>query len=68
MREKAPMRDTFFGIKAEPQRPTSVATEFMDMEWDDDVLSEFEDNSPRISVNSVSDFVGKRSGLVPRQP
>ncbi|KAK1512925.1 PH domain-containing protein [Colletotrichum tamarilloi] len=52
MREKAPMRDTFFGIKAEPQRPTSVATEFMDMEWDDDVLSEFEDNSPRISVNS----------------
>ncbi|KAK2028728.1 PH domain-containing protein [Colletotrichum zoysiae] len=52
MREKATMRDTFFGIKAEPQRPTSVATEFMDMEWDDEVLSEFEDNSPRISVNS----------------
>ncbi|GJC84158.1 protein pob1 [Colletotrichum liriopes] len=52
MREKANMRDTFFGIKAEPQRPTSVATEFMDMEWDDEVLSEFEDNSPRISVNS----------------
>ncbi|GKT42117.1 protein pob1 [Colletotrichum spaethianum] len=46
------MRDTFFGIKTEPQRPTSVATEFMDMEWDDEVLSEFEDNSPRISVNS----------------
>ncbi|OBR15541.1 PH domain-containing protein [Colletotrichum higginsianum IMI 349063] len=52
MREKPTMRDTFFGIKAEPQRPTSVATEFMDMEWDDEVLSEFEDNSPRISVNS----------------
>ncbi|KAK2050148.1 PH domain-containing protein [Colletotrichum somersetense] len=52
MREKATMRDAFFGIKAEPQRPTSVATEFMDMEWDDEVLSEFEDNSPRISVNS----------------
>ncbi|KAK1974818.1 PH domain-containing protein [Colletotrichum cereale] len=52
MREKATMRDTFFGIKAEPQRPSSVATEFMDMEWDDEVLSEFEDNSPRISVNS----------------
>ncbi|KAK2002284.1 PH domain-containing protein [Colletotrichum falcatum] len=52
MREKAIMRDAFFGIKAEPQRPTSVATEFMDMEWDDEVLSEFEDNSPRISINS----------------
>ncbi|OLN88548.1 Protein pob1 [Colletotrichum chlorophyti] len=52
MREKATMRDTFFGIKSEPQRPISVATEFMDVEWDDDVISEFEDNSPRISVNS----------------
>ncbi|KAF6841159.1 sam and ph domain-containing protein [Colletotrichum plurivorum] len=52
MREKATMRDTFFGLRSEPQRPTSVATEFMDMEWDDEVLSEMEDNSPRISVNS----------------
>ncbi|TDZ17730.1 Protein pob1 [Colletotrichum orbiculare MAFF 240422] len=54
MREKAPLRETFFGLKAEPQRPLSVATEFMDVEWDDDVLSELEDNSPRISVNSSS--------------
>ncbi|KAJ0291178.1 hypothetical protein COL940_000366 [Colletotrichum noveboracense] len=54
MREKVPMRDTFFGLKSEPQRPSSVATEFMDMEWDDEVLSELEDNSPRISVNSSS--------------
>lgn len=58
MREKVPMRDTFFGLKSEPQRPSSVATEFMDMEWDDEVLSELEDNSPRISVNSVSSRAG----------
>jgi hypothetical protein len=56
MRQKQSLRDTFFGIKNEPQRrPGSVATEFMDTDWDDeDLVSEIEDNSPRLSINSVS--------------
>ena len=57
MRQKQSLRDTFFGLKNEPrqQRPNSVATEFMDTDWDDeDQNSEIEDNSPRISVGSVS--------------
>ncbi len=56
MRQKQSLRDTFFSIKNEPlQRPTSVATEFVDTDYDDDDLaSDIEDNSPRISVNSVS--------------
>ncbi len=57
MRQKQSLRDTFFGLKGEQQlRPTSVATEFMDTDWDDDedeIVSEFEENSPRVSVNSV---------------
>jgi hypothetical protein len=55
MRQKQSLRDTFFGLKSEPQRPTSVATEFMDTDYDDDeIVSEIEDNSPRVSINSVS--------------
>lgn len=59
MRQKPAPRDTFFNLKHEPQqiRPTSVATEFVDTDWDgeeDEVISEPEDNSPRVSLQSVS--------------
>ncbi|GFP52463.1 protein pob1 [Trichoderma asperellum] len=57
MRQKPAPRDTFFNLKHEPQqiRPTSVATEFVDTDWDgeeDEVISEPEDNSPRVSLQS----------------
>lgn len=59
MRQKPAPRDTFFNLKQEPQqtRPASVATEFVDTDWDgeeDEVISEPEDNSPRVSLQSVS--------------
>lgn len=69
MLEKAHLHDTFFGLKnaGHPER-NSVLTEFMmESDWDeDDILSELEDgddivsegedceNSPRVSVHSVS--------------
>ncbi|PKS06615.1 hypothetical protein jhhlp_007364 [Lomentospora prolificans] len=64
MRERNSYRDTFFSLKREPQRrPMSVATEFVDTDWDeDDILSDFEepldnidhfDNSPRASLHSA---------------
>ncbi|KAM0332466.1 hypothetical protein ACHAQA_002747 [Verticillium albo-atrum] len=53
MRQKASLRDTFFGLKNDLQdRPVSVATEFVDTDWDEEIMSEAEDNSPRHSVNS----------------
>ncbi|RFU76109.1 hypothetical protein TARUN_6138 [Trichoderma arundinaceum] len=56
MRQKPAPQNTFFNLKHEPQqfRPTSVATEFVDTDWDeeDDVISEPEDNSPRVSLQS----------------
>ena len=54
MRQK-PTRDTFFSLKAESQtqRPSSVATEFVDTDWDEEIVSEAEDNSPRVSLQSV---------------
>ncbi|PNY24721.1 Protein pob1 [Tolypocladium capitatum] len=53
MRQK-PARDTFFSLKTESQtqRPTSVATEFVDTDWDEEIVSEAEDNSPRVSLQS----------------
>ncbi|KAJ6446206.1 SAM and PH domain-containing protein [Purpureocillium lavendulum] len=53
MRQK-PARDTFFSFKDESQaqRPTSVATEFVDTDWDEELLTEAEDNSPRVSLQS----------------
>ncbi|KAF7560671.1 hypothetical protein G7046_g3483 [Stylonectria norvegica] len=55
MRQKATPRDTFFSLRNESQyRPTSVATEFVDTDWDeDDIISDVEDNSPRISLQSA---------------
>ncbi|KAK2612461.1 hypothetical protein QQS21_001565 [Conoideocrella luteorostrata] len=47
-------RDTFFSLRNESQaqRPVSVATEFVDTDWDEEIISEAEDNSPRISLQS----------------
>ena len=57
MQQKRLPRDTFFSFKngADFQRPTSVATEFVDTDWDgDDMISDHEeDNSPRVSMHSV---------------
>lgn len=44
--------DAFFNMKALAPRPMSSATEF-DTDFEDD-FSDVEDNSPRLSVNSVS--------------
>ncbi|KAF7545262.1 hypothetical protein G7Z17_g9303 [Cylindrodendrum hubeiense] len=57
MRQKPIPRDTFFSLKNESQlHRQSVATEFMDTDWDEEeeeILSDVEDdNSPRLSVQS----------------
>ncbi|OTB15734.1 hypothetical protein K445DRAFT_75236 [Daldinia sp. EC12] len=57
MRQKSQLHDPFFGLKGFDPRPTSVATEIVDTDWDeeDDIISEIEDDdpdSPRISLNS----------------
>ncbi|KAF4965761.1 hypothetical protein FSARC_6464 [Fusarium sarcochroum] len=58
MRQKPLPRDTFFSLKNDSQileRPISVATEFVDTDWEeeDDIYSDEEDNSPRISLQSA---------------
>ncbi|KAJ4235912.1 hypothetical protein FSOLCH5_007267 [Fusarium solani] len=63
MRQKPLPRDTFFSLKNDSQilqRPTSVATEFVDTDWeeeqeeddDEEIISDVEDNSPRLSLQS----------------
>ncbi|ELQ42533.1 SAM and PH domain-containing protein [Pyricularia oryzae Y34] len=56
MLQKPHLHEAFFSLKNAPQeRPLSVATEFMESDFDDDeILSDVEngDNSPRLSVNS----------------
>jgi hypothetical protein len=57
MLEKAMMRETFFAVARPKRRPVSVATEFMeDWEEGEATPSDLEDgeNSPRLSLNSVS--------------
>lgn len=53
MFQRGKSQDAFFNMKALAPRPMSEATEF-DTDFEDD-MSEIEDNSPRFSVNSVSD-------------
>lgn len=58
MRQQPLPRDTFFSLKNDSQileRPISVATEFVDTDWEeeDEIISDEEDNSPRISLQSV---------------
>lgn len=54
MRQKAATRDTFFSLKSGmvDQRPLSVATEFVDTDWDEEIISDDESNSPRVSLQS----------------
>lgn len=49
------LNNTFFSLKGVQNRPVSVATEFMESDFDDDeILSDFDDgeNSPRVSLDS----------------
>lgn len=49
-------RDTVFNMKALAPRPLSNATEMFDTDFEDDdsvIESDVEDNSPRLSLNSV---------------
>lgn len=52
MFQRGHSKETFFNMKALAPRPMSSATEF-DTDFEDDD-SEIEDNSPRLSMNSVS--------------
>lgn len=57
MRQKPAPRDTFFSLRNETQfhaeqRPTSVATEFVDTDFDDDDILSDDGNSPRVSLQS----------------
>ncbi|OAA78203.1 SAM and PH domain-containing protein [Akanthomyces lecanii RCEF 1005] len=58
MRQKPAPQDTFFNLINDSQhyRPTSVATEFVDTDWDeeDTVLTDAEDISPRGSFQSTT--------------
>lgn len=56
MLQKSRLHDSFFGMKGPEPRPSSIATEIVDTDWDEEeILSEIEDedpNSPRLSLNS----------------
>ncbi|KAG6064735.1 hypothetical protein E4U33_006050 [Claviceps sp. LM78 group G4] len=54
MRQKS-TKDAFFTLRKNTRtpRPISVATEFVDMEFDDEFISETEESSPRASLQSV---------------
>lgn len=54
MFQKGQPTDAFFNMKALAPRPLSDATEMFDTDFEDDD-SEVEDNSPRLSINSVSE-------------
>ncbi|KAH8179999.1 SAM and PH domain-containing protein [Sarocladium implicatum] len=57
MRQKPAPRDTFFSLRNESQvqteqRPISVATEFVDTDFDDEDALTDDGNSPRVSLQS----------------
>lgn len=57
MKQKPFLQHTFFTAAPDTsRRPVSVATEFADTDWDDDeiIVTDAEDNSPRVSLQSVS--------------
>ncbi|RCI15466.1 hypothetical protein L249_3594 [Ophiocordyceps polyrhachis-furcata BCC 54312] len=51
MRAK-PTDETLVPLK-NSKRPVSVATEFVDTDWDEEIVSDVEDNSPRVSLQSL---------------
>lgn len=61
MRQKPAAQEPFFSFRSnsfrhDSRRPTSVATEFVDTDWEEDgeIISDNEDdNSPRLSLQSV---------------
>jgi hypothetical protein len=61
MRQKPAAQEPFFSFRSDTfrrssRRPASVATEFVDTDWEEDeeIISDNEDdNSPRLSVQSV---------------
>jgi hypothetical protein len=55
MFQKGQPQDAFFNMKALAPRPMSEATEMFDTDFEDE--SETEDNSPRLSLGSVSFLV-----------
>lgn len=73
MQQKPLFRDTFFSLNPSIPRPASVATEFVE-DWevddldDDEIISDPEDgdNSPRLSLNSVSSCFCNSPSHVPR--
>lgn len=69
MRQK-PTKETFFSLRSEQQilRPTSVATEFVDTDWDEELVSEAEDNSPRVSLQSVSTITERQVNIQSYSP
>jgi len=52
MFQRGKSQDAFFNMKALAPRPMSEATEMFDTDFEDE--SEIEDNSPRLSLGSVS--------------
>lgn len=61
MFQRGQPKDAFFNMKALAPRPISTATEMFDTDFED---SEVEDNSPRISINSVSAYSTHRWHLL----
>lgn len=58
MQQRSRTHDSFFGMKGPEPRPSSIATEIVDTDWDEDeIVSDIEEeedpNSPRLSLNSV---------------
>ena len=63
MFQKGQPTDSFFNMKALAPRPVSDATEMFDTDFEED--SEIEDNSPRLSLNSVGSTIWNlRSSLI----
>ncbi|KAK6205793.1 DNA-binding transcriptional regulator ume6 [Pestalotiopsis sp. IQ-011] len=57
MQQRSRTHDSFFGMKGPEPRPSSIATEIVDTDWDEDeIISDIEEeedpNSPRLSLNS----------------
>ncbi|KAI1845276.1 hypothetical protein JX266_008586 [Neoarthrinium moseri] len=70
MQQKSRLHDSFFGMRGPEPRPSSIATEIVDTDWDDeDIISEIEDddaNSPRSGQQSVTTLSSYEEAQTPR--
>ncbi|KAI0482370.1 hypothetical protein GGR56DRAFT_663326 [Xylariaceae sp. FL0804] len=70
MRQKGRLSDTFFGFKGVDLRPTSIATEIVDTDWEgEDIASEIEydePNSPRSGQQSAATLSTYDEAQTPR--